>query len=516
MSEFHFETELLLNMQMLEDNLLENYNISYFFSKDNHQFLSGACLYHGQSHLLPGVVYVGLAEIFDRYPIVDSNIPRICVGISAIGFSGVSYVIELGEYSDWEFIFNRIQEIFLQYAAFSHKLFHILNNNGGLYELSVAALNFFRNPLYIHDENFNVLAMPMWVVGMTQFVVDEATGNTTIPLEKIHQFMINPDYRRTLDTHGAHLWNPSYNTHRVVYVNIWSTEGIYIGRLLINELNSSLKPSDFTMAEYFVKILSLAIERNQFKSANMISFERILQQMLDGETPSDEYLRERMRMIGWNPSDQYICFKTILGTPEQNVVSVKKISSTISTTLSHCFSFSHGGAVYSICNTSLANCDEFVYRRKLSHLSVNMEAVTGASMPFHQLSMFVEYAAQAGKAIEIGKQRNSVESFFAFSDYILDYIIGHFTEEFSIHSICSEAVLKLISSDQEKNTDYLRTLQAYFDNNYQPTATANALFIHRSTLAYRLEKIAELTGADINDPDTRLYLQISMRLLESK
>ena len=145
-----------------------------------------------------------------------------------------------------------------------------------------------------------------------------------------------------------------------------------------------------------------------------------------------------------------------------------------------------------------------------------MEAVTGASMPFHQLSMFVEYAAQAGKAIEIGKQRNSVESFFAFSDYVLDYIIGHFTEEFSIHSICSEAVLKLISSDQEKNTDYLRTLRAYFDNNYQPTATANALFIHRSTLAYRLEKIAELTGADINDPDTRLYLQISMRLLESK
>ena len=47
------------------------------------------------------------------------------------------------------------------------------------------------------------------------------------------------------------------------------------------------------------------------------------------------------------------------------------------------------------------------------------------------------------------------------------------------------------------------------------TATAHALYIHRSTLTYRLEKMQELTGIDLADPDTRLYLQISIKLLES-
>lgn len=513
MAEFHFETELLLNMQMLEDNLLEIYNISYYRSQDNRQFLSGACLYHGQQNLLSDVVYVGRAETFDKYPIADGGIPLICIGPSSRGFSANRYAIEMAEYTEWETIFNRVQEIFLRYAAFSHNLFHILNNNGGLYELSVAALHFFGNPLYIHDENFNVLALPMWVVGMTKFVVDETTGNTTVPLEKVHHFMMDPEYRRTMDTHGAHLWNPASNTHRVIYVNIWSTENVYMGRLLINELNSSLKPSDFTMAEYFVRILSLAVERNQFKTASLISFEHILLQMIEGETVSPDYLKERMRMIGWRMGDQFLLCKTVPDSVELNVLSIKKICSIITTTLPHCFSFSHGNEVYSIVNLSLANWDGDILRKKMVHIAQNTESVTGISLPFQQFTLLPEYAKQAGKAVEMGKARHSDERVFHFSAYVLDYILGHFQEEFSARSICSEAVWKLLASDREKGTDYLRTLKAYFDNNYQPTAAAAALFIHRSTLSYRLEKIAELTGADINDPDTRLYLQISMRLV---
>ena len=39
------------------------------------------------------------------------------------------------------------------------------------------------------------------------------------------------------------------------------------------------------------------------------------------------------------------------------------------------------------------------------------------------------------------------------------------------------------------------------------------MFIPRTTLTYRLEKILELTGVDLSDPDVRLYLQISLKLL---
>ena len=45
-------------------------------------------------------------------------------------------------------------------------------------------------------------------------------------------------------------------------------------------------------------------------------------------------------------------------------------------------------------------------------------------------------------------------------------------------------------------------------------ATAAELIIHRTTLTYRLGKIAELTRLNLDNPDLRLYLLLSFQLLD--
>ena len=45
-------------------------------------------------------------------------------------------------------------------------------------------------------------------------------------------------------------------------------------------------------------------------------------------------------------------------------------------------------------------------------------------------------------------------------------------------------------------------------------ACAEALGIHRNTLRYRLERIAELSGLDLNRLDQRLQLSLGLGLLE--
>lgn len=61
-----------------------------------------------------------------------------------------------------------------------------------------------------------------------------------------------------------------------------------------------------------------------------------------------------------------------------------------------------------------------------------------------------------------------------------------------------------------------RTLMAWFKHNVQPIATAKALYIHRNTLEYRLNRIAELTGLDIKESfDDRLLLYIALQLDET-
>lgn len=61
-----------------------------------------------------------------------------------------------------------------------------------------------------------------------------------------------------------------------------------------------------------------------------------------------------------------------------------------------------------------------------------------------------------------------------------------------------------------------RTLACWFRNNVQPTATAKALFIHRNTLEYRLNRISELTGLDLANFDDRLLLYVALQLGEQE
>lgn len=61
-----------------------------------------------------------------------------------------------------------------------------------------------------------------------------------------------------------------------------------------------------------------------------------------------------------------------------------------------------------------------------------------------------------------------------------------------------------------------KTLLTWFNHNIQSTPTANALYIHRNTLEYRLNKVHDLTGLDIrNNFFDRMLLYIGLQLNEA-
>ena len=60
--------------------------------------------------------------------------------------------------------------------------------------------------------------------------------------------------------------------------------------------------------------------------------------------------------------------------------------------------------------------------------------------------------------------------------------------------------------------ELIRTLEVYFEHNTNLSQAAEALFIHRNTLIYRMERIASLTGLDLDDPETRLAMQLALHI----
>lgn len=57
----------------------------------------------------------------------------------------------------------------------------------------------------------------------------------------------------------------------------------------------------------------------------------------------------------------------------------------------------------------------------------------------------------------------------------------------------------------------LLTLKTYLDEQGSITRTAQALHLHRNAVAYRLRRIVDLLGVDLDDPDQRLALELACR-----
>jgi DNA-binding PucR family transcriptional regulator len=69
----------------------------------------------------------------------------------------------------------------------------------------------------------------------------------------------------------------------------------------------------------------------------------------------------------------------------------------------------------------------------------------------------------------------------------------------------------LIDYDARKDSELVVTLSGYLECGGSYDGAAKALSVHRSTLRYRLERIREVLGHDLGDPDTRFNLQLATR-----
>ncbi len=66
--------------------------------------------------------------------------------------------------------------------------------------------------------------------------------------------------------------------------------------------------------------------------------------------------------------------------------------------------------------------------------------------------------------------------------------------------------------EYEGSADLLVTLAAFFKHHGNLSQTAGALYLHRNTLLYRMDRIAEL-GLDLSNPEIRLAAQLALKAL---
>ncbi|WP_433570024.1 PucR family transcriptional regulator [Tractidigestivibacter sp.] len=132
-------------------------------------------------------------------------------------------------------------------------------------------------------------------------------------------------------------------------------------------------------------------------------------------------------------------------------------------------------------------------------VSLSFDSVEGLKLAYRQ----AEHAMSYGVRLKPGD---------ALYDY-RNYLIYDFLEDVSHHTRLRDYVLPVWTQikdyDRQHDTEYGATLATYLRYSKDINRTAEILFVHRNTVRYRLERISELFGVDLEDDTTSANLVLS-------
>ena len=124
--------------------------------------------------------------------------------------------------------------------------------------------------------------------------------------------------------------------------------------------------------------------------------------------------------------------------------------------------------------------------------------------------------SEAEVALEIGHRihgPSSISTFEGAGTYkLLFRVLQEDPEE--LESFYNETLARVVAYDSRYGTELVNTLTTYLRNDASTVKTATELFAHRHTIRYRLDRVGELTGLDVDKSEDRESLTLGIKVMQ--
>jgi PucR family transcriptional regulator, purine catabolism regulatory protein len=136
-------------------------------------------------------------------------------------------------------------------------------------------------------------------------------------------------------------------------------------------------------------------------------------------------------------------------------------------------------------------------------LSQTVGAIIDAPSGLRQ-ARFTQGLARAGIAHGPIVRTDSLDDMGVFG------LLYHLWGNPAVETFRQDVLGALEEYDERRGTDLVGTLRAYLSSGGSVAEAAGMLNVHRNTLSYRINRIADLSGRDLNSPNDRLLLRVAL------
>lgn len=216
--------------------------------------------------------------------------------------------------------------------------------------------------------------------------------------------------------------------------------------------------------------------------------------------------------------DFQIFLMTIPGLDTMDTVERKRIGYRMELFLENithnCSFFYYDGSFVLVCNDLPPDVTEQVitdFERRMALRMPETKLCIGVSSRMKDLESLSVAYRRARAAVEMalitGKKRISFDQ---MGIYRILYLVP---DKALLREMSRDLLQPLISYDEKHDGQYLETLEYYLTLEGSFLAMSDAMFIHRNTLMYRMNKIRKLLGTDLSTAEEKLNYQIACLIM---
>lgn len=178
----------------------------------------------------------------------------------------------------------------------------------------------------------------------------------------------------------------------------------------------------------------------------------------------------------------------------------------------------HEGGAAALCTSADCSALDSLYglvdqaRARLLQLFPASLVAAGIGRPGAGIEGFRASYAQAQESLGIALELFHGNRILSYGDLSLYHLLRRLQESDELQAFLDDTISSLSRYDTEHGTQLVETLDTFFAHLGNASQTAEALFLHRNSLQYRLERIKEITGMDLNDSGSRFSMQLALKL----
>jgi hypothetical protein len=283
----------------------------------------------------------------------------------------------------------------------------------------------------------------------------------------------------------------------------------HVATLIYSGRKGALSDHHLWLVDYIADILhKTIIERyNTFLDVHDYFRASISTALRYSTVMESKFLHINMTRLGWHTNDDYQILLVKLAASDRNVGQfLYDYENVFADSYSDCVAFWYDDFVFILLHNGACAAIEKnlpILKKQLT-LNNGICSIGMKFCDFNQMKLQYNLVTIPHRVAALAKRRIKY-----YRDVLEMHIVNDLSSCFPLRAVCHYAAVRLQEYDIANRTNFLETLEIYLFYNRSLLTASGKMFIHRSTLAYRIRCIEKIVPMQLDDPCERLHILLS-------